>query len=90
MKHNNDGAARLKGRVRWYSAQGYGFLDSLPAAGAAYYFHISSVKGRPAMLNVGDEVTFIPTKNAKGLRAIEVQLNDTKDISNATSNNPTK
>ena len=40
----------MEGIVRWYSNQGFGFIDPLPTADneseRAYYFHISAVKNR--------------------------------------------
>ena len=63
----------IKGVVRWYSAQGFGFIDD-PAGstnGEAYYFHITDVKNR-VPLKPGDSVLFEPTQSPKGLKAVNV------------------
>jgi cold shock CspA family protein len=63
----------MLGTVRWYSAQGFGFIDPLASSdGAAYYFHITAVRNRSA-LKAGDSVIFDPTQSPKGLRAVNVR-----------------
>lgn len=61
------------GVVRWYSAQGFGFIDDPSGSthGEAYYFHITDVKNRVA-LKAGDSVLFEPTRSPKGLKAVNV------------------
>ena len=72
----------MTGKVRWYSRQGYGFVDDLNSRdGVAYYFHITDVKNQ-VLLKTGDLVTFEPTRNSKGLRAIKVcAVRNTKEVS---------
>jgi cold shock CspA family protein len=65
------------GAVRWYSAQGYGFID-VPGEDEPYYFHITAVSGR-RILKPEQQVSFVPTKSPKGLRAINVMAVETKD-----------
>ena len=72
----------MEGTVRWYSHQGYGFIDPLGSADSkAIYFHISDVKGR-AVLKPGDVVTFDVVQAPKGPKCINVQLGvvDTKEV----------
>ena len=62
----------MEGKVRWYSNQGFGFIDAAESNdGEAYYFHITGVKGR-VILQTGDSVIFDPTQSPKGLRAVNV------------------
>jgi cold shock CspA family protein len=64
----------MQGTVRWYSAQGFGFIDaSASSDGEAYYFHITAVKNR-SVLKTGDTVSFDPTQSPKGLRAVNVRV----------------
>jgi cold shock protein len=70
----------MQGIVRWYSAQGFGFIDDPSGStnGEAYYFHITAVKNR-TILKAGDAVTFDPTQSPKGLRAVNVCAVKTKE-----------
>jgi cold shock CspA family protein len=62
----------MRGIVRWYSHQGYGFIDPTPSVdGKALYFHISDVKDR-SILQAGDAVTFDVIQVPKGLKAVKV------------------
>ena len=62
----------MQGTVRWYSNQGYGFIDPTPSVdGEALYFHISDVKDR-RILRAGDTVTFDVFQGVKGLKAKKV------------------
>ena len=64
----------MTGKVRWYSRQGFGFIDPLNSPdGKALYFHISDVKDG-AILKPGDVVTFDTRPDKKGPRCIRVQL----------------
>jgi len=68
-----------RGIVRWYSHQGYGFIDALPSTdGEAIYFHITAVKNRTPF-KAGDAVIFDTAPCPKGLKAISVQRVDTKE-----------
>jgi len=72
---------RQQGTVRWFSGQGFGFIDALPPVdGSAIYFHITSVKNR-AILKTGDRVTFDAIPSPKGgLKAINVvRVSDTRE-----------
>jgi len=61
------------GIVRWYSAQGFGFVDpSGSTDGKAIYFHVSDVKGR-VILKPGDRVTFDVIRVPKGPKCVNVQ-----------------
>jgi cold shock protein len=63
----------MHGIVRWYSAQGFGFIDpSHSTDGKALYFHICDVKGR-AILKPGDPVTFDVVQVPKGPKCINVR-----------------
>ena len=76
----------MQGTVRWYSNQGFGFIDALGSTdGEAYYFHITVVKNR-TVFKAGDSVVFEPTQSPKGLRAINVCAVKTKE---ATPCSPT-
>ena len=68
------------GIVRWYSAQGFGFIDpSSSTDGVALYFHITTVKHR-TVLKAGDKVTFDTIQGLKGLKCINiVRVSDTKE-----------
>ena len=62
----------MEGIVRWYSAQGFGFIDTVgDESGRAYYFHITAVKNH-TVLKPGDSVTFEPASAPKGPKAINV------------------
>jgi cold shock CspA family protein len=62
----------MQGTVRWYSHQGYGFIDPTPSVdGKALYFHISDVKGH-SILQAGAAVTFDVIQVPKGLKAVKV------------------
>lgn len=69
--------SRHTGTVRWYSAKGFGFIDS-PGVEDAFYFHITAVKDR-RILQVGEQVSFEPTTSPKGLRAIAVETKETNN-----------
>ena len=71
---------RKTGKVRWYSAQGYGFIDATNES-EPYYFHITAVFGQKH-LRPEQPVTFVPTKSPKGLRALNVMAVETKDKKN--------
>jgi cold shock protein len=61
------------GIVRWYSAQGFGFIDpSSSTDGEALYFHITCVKNR-TILKAGDRVQFDTMQGNKGLKCVNVQ-----------------
>lgn len=64
----------MQGIIRWYSAQGFGFIDdpSGDTNGEAYYFHITAVKNR-TILKSGDSVLFDPTQSSRGLKAVNVR-----------------
>jgi cold shock CspA family protein len=70
----------MRGIVRWYSAQGFGFIDDPSGCtnGEAYYFHITAVKNR-TVFKAGDSVIFDPTQSPKGLKAVNVRAVDTKE-----------
>jgi cold shock CspA family protein len=69
-----------QGKVRWYSAQGYGFIDPIPSAdGKALYFHINDVPSL-TILKAGDEVTFDTVQAPKGLKCVNVQAVKTKEV----------
>jgi CspA family cold shock protein len=69
----------MQGIVRWYSAQGFGFIDpSGSTDGKAMYFHVNDVTGR-AILKAGDVVTFDTVQAAKGPRCVHVQAVRTKE-----------
>jgi CspA family cold shock protein len=71
----------MEGRVRWYSAQGYGFIDPLGSPdGKALYFHICDMKGR-FILKLGDVVTFDTIQAPKGPKCVNVRaaVSDTKE-----------
>jgi len=71
----------MQGIVRWYSAQGFGFIDdpSGRTDGTAYYFHITSVKNR-TVFKPGDSVIFDAAQSPKGLKAVNVRAVDTKEV----------
>ena len=70
----------MQGTVRWYSAQGFGFIDpSSSTDGKALYFHVRDVRGR-AILKPGDAVTFDTVHAAKGPRCLNVQAVGTKEV----------
>ena len=69
----------MKGLVRWYSHQGYGFIDPVPTAdGNALYFHISDVPSRK-VFKPGDPVIFDVVQVPKGSKCIHVRAADTKE-----------
>jgi cold shock CspA family protein len=71
----------MQGIVRWYSHQGYGFIDpSGSTDGNAIYFHICDVKGR-TILKAGDAVKFGVAQVPKGLKCVNVRAGvvDTKE-----------
>jgi cold shock CspA family protein len=69
----------MQGIVRWYSAQGFGFIDALNSTGGnAIYFHITAVKNR-TILKPGDSVIFDTASSPKGLKAVNVRAVDTKE-----------
>ncbi len=71
----------MQGIVRWYSHQGYGFIDpSGSTDGNAIYFHICDVKGR-TILRPSDAVTFDIVEAPKGPKCVNVRavVVDTKE-----------
>ena len=63
----------MEGKVRWYSNQGYGFIDAAGHAGRdAVYFHLSAVRNQ-IILRTGDSVTFETVQGPKGLKAVDVR-----------------
>jgi CspA family cold shock protein len=69
----------MKGKVRWYSHQGYGFIDAVPITdGEAIYFHITAVKNR-TIFKAGDAVSFDTAPSLKGTKAVNVRAADTKE-----------
>jgi cold shock CspA family protein len=74
----------MQGNVRWYSAQGFGFIDPVPTTSVAnaehkaIYYHIADVENR-AIFKVGDAVTFDVTPTLKGPKCINVRAADTKE-----------
>jgi cold shock CspA family protein len=67
------------GTVRWYSGQGYGFIDPIPASadGAALYYHISGVQNR-AVFKAGDAVSFDVVSSPKGSKCVNVRAAKTE------------
>jgi cold shock CspA family protein len=64
----------MEGRVRWYSAQGFGFIDVLGSPdGKALYFHVCDVKGR-SILKPGDAVTFDVVPAPKGPKCVNARV----------------
>ena len=58
----------MEGSVRWYSSQGYGFIDPMPCTdGKALYFHICDVPSR-AVFKAGDAVVLDTVQAPKGCR----------------------
>jgi cold shock CspA family protein len=73
------GSKHMQGIVRWYSAKGFGFIDSSDSTdGKAIYFHLSDVKNR-TVFKTGDAVTFETASTLKGPKAVNVQATDTKE-----------
>jgi cold shock CspA family protein len=69
----------MQGIVRWYSAQGFGFVDPLGNTdGKALYVHISDVRDR-TLLRPGDVVTFDTIQAPKGPKCVNVQVVKTKE-----------
>ena len=67
------------GTVRWYSAQGYGFVDPANCTdGKALYFHIGDVKGH-TILHAGGAVTFDTIQAPRGLKCFNVRVVKTKE-----------
>jgi cold shock protein len=63
----------MQGTVRWYSNQGFGFIDPFGSTdGRAIYFHICDVKER-AILKAGTVVTFDVIQVPKGPKCVNVQ-----------------
>jgi cold shock CspA family protein len=69
----------MRGVVRWYSHQGYGFVDPVPSAdGKALYFHICDVPSR-TVFKAGDAVTFDVVQAPKGPKCVNVRATKTKE-----------
>jgi CspA family cold shock protein len=69
----------MQGNVRWYSHQGFGFIDPSDSTdGKALYFHVCDVRDR-VILKAGDAVTFDVIQAPKGLKCINVQVVKTKE-----------
>lgn len=74
-----------EGSVRWFSAQGYGFIDRLGSVSEkGIYFHCSDVEGR-TVLKSGDAVTFDVIQGPRGPKCVNVRASDIKE---ATSCHP--
>jgi cold shock CspA family protein len=70
----------MQGIVRWYSHQGYGFIDPVPSRdGKAFYFHFCDVPSR-TVFKAGNAVTFDLTQAPKGPKCINVQAAKTKEV----------
>ena len=71
----------MHGIVRWYSAQGYGFVDPVPSTdGKAMYFHISGVPDQ-VIFKTGDKVTFDVMQAPKGPKCVNVRALKTNEVS---------
>ena len=69
----------MDGSVRWYSSQGYGFIDPIPCIdGKALYFHICDVPSR-TIFKAGDAVVFDTVQAPKGLKCVRVRAAKTKE-----------
>jgi cold shock CspA family protein len=67
------GGKNMKGIVRWYSNQGYGFIDPAGSTdGKAIYYHLCDVRNR-TVFKTGDVVTFDVVQTIKGPKCINVQ-----------------
>jgi cold shock CspA family protein len=71
----------MQGIVRWYSAQGFGFIDDPSGStdGKAIYFHITDVMDRK-IFKARDAVTFDLKQAPKGLKAVHVKAVNTKEV----------
>jgi cold shock CspA family protein len=58
------------GTVRWYSRQGYGFIDG---GDKDFYFHVVDVVGR-RILKPGEMVSFDVVPCPRGLKAVRVDV----------------
>lgn len=75
----------MQGTVRWYSRQGFGFVDAVGSpAERGIYFHIADVKGR-TILKPGDAVTFDVVQVPKGQKCINVVPVSAVDIAEVIS-----
>jgi CspA family cold shock protein len=70
---------RITGTVRWYSNQGYGFID--PAGSTketAIFFHLSDVNDH-RILKAGDAVSFEVVQVPKGSKCVNVRVANNKE-----------
>jgi CspA family cold shock protein len=73
---------RTTGTVRWYSHQGYGFIDpSGTVSEKAIYFHLSDVNDH-RILKAGDAVSFEIVQVPKGFKCINVRAANIKEATN--------
>jgi cold shock CspA family protein len=69
----------MQGTVRWYSHQGFGFIDPAGSADSkAIYFHICDVPSR-TVFKAGDAVTFDTVPAPKGMKGVNVRAVKTKE-----------
>lgn len=68
----------LKGTVKTVTGKGFGFIQSEELEKDIFY-HESTLEGDLASrkLQVGDKVTFDTEESEKGLRAINIKLDET-------------
>jgi CspA family cold shock protein len=70
---------RITGTVRWYSHQGYGFIDpSGSTDGKAVYFHLTDVNDH-RILKAGESVSFEVVQVPKGLKCVNVRGSNIKE-----------
>jgi len=63
---------RITGKIaRLQTSKGFGFIKG---AQGDYFFHMTAFQGEFSSLREGDEVSFLPSDGAKGLRAESVEL----------------
>ncbi len=67
---------KYRGKVKWFSdAKGYGFISCAGVPGRDVFVHHSAIQMRGfRTLTEGAEVTFEVIQGAKGLQAVEVEL----------------
>jgi len=68
----------LKGKIKnFFTTKGYGFIEG--EDGQDYFFHFTSCP-KGIVWKQGDEVNFEPTKNERGLAAVNIKPADSGEF----------
>lgn len=86
----DDPMVRSRGVVtKWWSGQGFGFLEPIPPNGETLFIHVTDIAGGPKVC-VGDEIEFeriITHRGPRAIKAVRVEFSEV-ERSEAELNRP--